>query len=143
MPIPGDVITVYKGVYRERIDPPRGGSSDDKRIVYRAAPGEKVVIKGSEIAKEWAKKISKLMGEESSNKIAVLVAHTSTYRRIFKDWSKAKEFLPGRVCSSREKQKADRKFYELLSKAEEGKCKVKLYGFYHFNFISSRSMRTS
>ena len=41
---PGDVITVYKGVYRERIDPPRGGSSDDKRIVYRAAPGEKVVI---------------------------------------------------------------------------------------------------
>ena len=50
---PGDVITVHKGVYRERIDPPRGGSSDDKRIVYRAAPGEKVVIKGSEIAKEW------------------------------------------------------------------------------------------
>ena len=25
---PGDVITVHEGVYRERIDPPRGGTSD-------------------------------------------------------------------------------------------------------------------
>ena len=46
---PGDVITVHEGVYRERISPPRGGESDDKRIVYQAAPGEKVEIKGSEV----------------------------------------------------------------------------------------------
>ncbi len=52
---PGDVITVHEGVYRERISPPRGGESDDKRIVYQAAPGEKVEIKGSEVIKEWAK----------------------------------------------------------------------------------------
>ncbi|MFA7006738.1 MAG: DUF1565 domain-containing protein, partial [Verrucomicrobiia bacterium] len=44
---PGDVITVHEGIYRERINPPRGGSSDKKRIVYQAAPGEKVEIKGS------------------------------------------------------------------------------------------------
>lgn len=50
---PGDVITVYEGVYREEINPPRGGTSDEKRIVYRAAEGEKVVIKGSEVAKGW------------------------------------------------------------------------------------------
>jgi len=43
---PGDVITVHAGVYRERIAPPRGGTSDRKRIVYQAAPGEKVEIKG-------------------------------------------------------------------------------------------------
>ena len=36
------------GTYRERINPARGGESDEKRIVYRAAPGEKVEIKGSE-----------------------------------------------------------------------------------------------
>lgn len=52
---PGDVITVHAGVYRERINPPRGGESDAKRIVYQAAPGEKVEIKGSEVIKDWVK----------------------------------------------------------------------------------------
>jgi alpha-N-arabinofuranosidase len=52
---PGDTITVHEGVYRERINPPRGGTSDKKRIVYQAAKGEKVVIKGSEIVKGWKK----------------------------------------------------------------------------------------
>jgi alpha-N-arabinofuranosidase len=52
---PGDVITVHEGVYRERISPPRGGESDTKRIVYQAAPGEKIEIKGSEVIKNWVK----------------------------------------------------------------------------------------
>lgn len=52
---PGDTITVHEGVYRERVNPPRGGTSEDKRIVYQAATGEKVVIKGSEIVKGWEK----------------------------------------------------------------------------------------
>ena len=52
---PGDVITVHEGVYRERINPPRGGLSNTERIVYRAAPGEKVEIKGSEVAGNWVK----------------------------------------------------------------------------------------
>ncbi len=50
---PGDVITVHEGVYREWIKPPRGGESDTKRIVYRAAPGEHVEIKGSEVVTGW------------------------------------------------------------------------------------------
>ena len=52
---PGDMITVHEGVYRERIEPPRGGESDAKRIIYQAAPGEKVEIKGSEVIKNWVK----------------------------------------------------------------------------------------
>jgi len=52
---PGDIITVHEGVYRERVNPIRGGSSDQKRIIYQAAPGEKVEIKGSEIVKNWVK----------------------------------------------------------------------------------------
>ncbi|MBM3335178.1 DUF1565 domain-containing protein, partial [Candidatus Sumerlaeota bacterium] len=52
---PGDVITVHAGTYRERVTPPRGGESDAKRIVYQAASGEKVEIKGSEVVKNWAK----------------------------------------------------------------------------------------
>ena len=51
----GDVITVHAGVYREWINPPRGGDCDDKRIVYRAAPGERVEIKGSEVVNTWQK----------------------------------------------------------------------------------------
>jgi hypothetical protein len=52
---PGDIVTVHQGVYRERITPPRGGVSDTRRITYRAAEGEKVHIKGSEIIKNWEK----------------------------------------------------------------------------------------
>jgi len=52
---PGDIITVHRGTYREWVKPPRGGESDSKRITYRAAPGEKVVIKGSEVVIGWKK----------------------------------------------------------------------------------------
>ena len=52
---PGDIITVHNGVYRERIDPPRGGASDTQRIVYQAANGEKVVLTGAESVKDWVK----------------------------------------------------------------------------------------
>ena len=52
---PGDTITVHEGVYRERINPARGGTSDKKQITYQAAKGQKVVIKGSEIVKGWKK----------------------------------------------------------------------------------------
>ena len=50
---PGDVITVHAGTYRERVTPPRGGLSDSQRIVYQAAPGEEVIIKGSEVVRGW------------------------------------------------------------------------------------------
>ena len=50
---PGDVITVHEGTYRERVNPPRGGISDEERITYRAAPGEEVMIKGSEVVDGW------------------------------------------------------------------------------------------
>ena len=52
---PGDVITVHEGAYRERVTPPRGGESDARRIVYQAAPGEKVELKGSEVVKGWVR----------------------------------------------------------------------------------------
>ncbi|MBL8231210.1 MAG: right-handed parallel beta-helix repeat-containing protein [Bryobacterales bacterium] len=50
---PGDVITIHAGTYRERITPPRGGTSDARRITYQAAPGEVAEIKGSEVVREW------------------------------------------------------------------------------------------
>lgn len=50
---PNDIITVHEGVYRERITPPRGGNSDNERIIYQAANAEKVEIKGSQVINNW------------------------------------------------------------------------------------------
>lgn len=51
--LPGDTVLVHEGEYREWVNPRRGGLSDVCRITYEAAPGEKVVIKGSEIVTGW------------------------------------------------------------------------------------------
>lgn len=51
----GDTITVHAGTYREWVDPAYGGTSHLSRIVYQAAEGEEVIIKGSEVIKGWDK----------------------------------------------------------------------------------------
>lgn len=51
----GDAIIVRAGVYREQVAPPRGGNSEKDRIWYKAAKGEKVEVKGSEIIRGWQK----------------------------------------------------------------------------------------
>ncbi len=50
---PGDTVVVHAGEYREWVKPARGGLSDQRRITYTAAPGERVVIKGSERVTGW------------------------------------------------------------------------------------------
>jgi len=50
---PGDAVTVHAGTYREWVTPVRGGSGEEKRITYRAAPGEEVFIKGSDRITSW------------------------------------------------------------------------------------------
>jgi len=50
---PGDTVIVHAGTYREWVKPARGGTADNKRITYRAAPGEEVFIKGSERVASW------------------------------------------------------------------------------------------
>jgi hypothetical protein len=50
--MPGDTVRVNQGIYREWVRPQRGGISDARRITYEA-PGERVVIKGSEVVTGW------------------------------------------------------------------------------------------
>ena len=52
---PGDAVIVHAGTYREWVRPIRGGADDNKRIIYRAAPGEEVLIKGSERVTSWTR----------------------------------------------------------------------------------------
>ena len=51
--LPGDTVEVGEGVYREWVKPARGGLSDQRRITYRPAEGEKVTITGSERVDGW------------------------------------------------------------------------------------------
>lgn len=51
--MPGDAIIVAAGTYRERVDPPRGGTSEQTRITYQAEEGATVILKGSEVVKGW------------------------------------------------------------------------------------------
>ncbi len=50
---PGDTVIVHAGTYREWVKPARGGTDENKRITYRAAPGEEVLVKGSERITTW------------------------------------------------------------------------------------------
>ena len=50
---PGDTVIIHAGTYREWVKPIHGGTDDSKRITYRAAPGEEILIKGSERITSW------------------------------------------------------------------------------------------
>lgn len=81
---PGDTITVHAGIYREWVNPIRGGESDSKRIVYRSAPGEKAEIKGSEIITGWKKE------KDGTWKVTIPNTFFGSYNpyqdSIFGDW---------------------------------------------------------
>ncbi len=49
---PGERVVVASGTYRECVRPVRGGTGPTQMISYEAAPGAKVIVKGSEILKD-------------------------------------------------------------------------------------------
>lgn len=50
--MPGDEVLVLPGVYRECVDPPRGGE-EQARITYRSVVPKAAVITGAESVKNW------------------------------------------------------------------------------------------
>jgi parallel beta-helix repeat protein len=50
---PGERAVIAEGVYREAVHPLRGGTGPEQMISYEAAPGAKVVLKGSVVVKDW------------------------------------------------------------------------------------------
>ena len=49
----GDTVIVHEGTYREWVKPEHSGYSPLDRITFKAAEGEHVIIKGSEVIKTW------------------------------------------------------------------------------------------
>ena len=51
---PGGRVLVKAGVYREEVQPRRGGDGPDKMVTFEAAPGQAVIIRGScVLPKAW------------------------------------------------------------------------------------------
>lgn len=48
-PKPGEKVIVHGGVYRECVRPAQGGEGPDRMIAYEAAPGEEVIVRGSQL----------------------------------------------------------------------------------------------
>lgn len=67
--VPGDTVVVHAGEYREWVQPRRGGISDRRRITYTAAPGEHVVIKGSEQVTGWRRETGDTWSVEIANSV--------------------------------------------------------------------------
>lgn len=80
----GDTITVHAGTYREWVNPIFGGTSDLNRIVYRAAEGEEVIIKGSEVVNEW-KKVKKGVWKVTLDN-AIFGDYNPYKEKIVADW---------------------------------------------------------
>lgn len=94
---PGDMITVHAGIYRERVNPPRGGASEAERIVYRAAPGDAVEIRGSEVITGWTQVQGDVWKVEVPN---LLFGEFNPYREVIRgDWfnGRGRAHHPGAV----------------------------------------------
>ena len=56
---PGERVVIAEGIYRELVSPARGGSGPDRMISYEAAPGAKVIVRGSVVLnKGWTRSSS-------------------------------------------------------------------------------------
>ena len=71
---PGERVVIMTGVYRERVDPARGGTGPDKMISFEAAPGADVVVKGSRLVKTgWAPSTSFKLDVPAESRAAIKI----------------------------------------------------------------------
>ncbi|HEX3022717.1 MAG TPA: DUF1565 domain-containing protein, partial [Lachnospiraceae bacterium] len=82
--VAGDTVTVHEGEYREWVNPRFKGLSDKRRIVYQAAEGEKVVIKGSEHIQNWQKVEGNVWKTILPN--SLFGDHNPYLQKVFGDW---------------------------------------------------------
>jgi alpha-L-arabinofuranosidase len=66
---PGEQVLVKSGIYRERVEPARGGTGPDGMIAYEAAPGHRVIVSGSRVVLETWQPSTDPHGEDFSFRI--------------------------------------------------------------------------
>jgi hypothetical protein len=98
---PGDTVVVHEGLYREWVNPARGGT-ETQRITYQAAPGEQVVITGAEPVKDWENAGGDVWKTTVDNALfgAVNPYYNPYAEKIFGDWlfiQPGKSFHTGEV----------------------------------------------
>lgn len=74
---PGDTVIIYGGVYREAIAPGRSGTAQ-MRIIYRAAPGETVIL-------ENADRLLELRGR------SYITIEGMTFRHLLRNWGEIQD----------------------------------------------------
>jgi len=52
---PGDTVWIHGATYRETVLVEKSGAGPDRMLAFRAMPGEKVVVKGSEVLTGWTR----------------------------------------------------------------------------------------
>lgn len=82
--IAGDTVLISGGTYRESVSPANGGINKNHRIVYMAAPGEEVYLKGSEEVTQWEKESKNIWKASVPNSIFGNFNPFAT--KIFGDW---------------------------------------------------------
>jgi hypothetical protein len=63
---PGERVIIAAGTYRECVRPARGGTGPDKMISYEAAPGAVVIVKGSEVLRDWQPSTDPIRGDDDA-----------------------------------------------------------------------------
>lgn len=112
--LPGDTVTVHEGTYREWVNPLNGGENNYKRILYRAADGERVDLKGSELIKGW-KKEKKSSGVWKVVLDNHLFGNYNPYNdRLFGDWL----WTNGRIFHTGDVYLNDVSLYEVANKEQ-------------------------
>ena len=119
----GDRIVVHEGEYREWVKPANGGTNSLDRIVYEAAPGEHVVIKGSERITGWEKEEGTVWKKVLPDSF---FGEFNPYReRLYGDWFETPKEFPlhlGDVYLN------GRSFYEAPSLEAVKKAKKRMLG---------------
>ena len=108
--MPGDTVTVHAGTYREWVNPLYGGFDDARRILYRAAEGEKVELKGSELVTDWKKGRNGVWTATLPN--SFFAGHNPFAQEIVGDWFDPK----GRIHHTAEVYLNEVSLYEVEKK---------------------------
>jgi hypothetical protein len=64
---PGERVVIASGIYRECVRPARGGTGPDKMISYEAAPGATVIVRASEVLRDWQPSVRSLRRADSTD----------------------------------------------------------------------------